>query len=271
MKREEAIELVKLGFFIVPVHRPKVDADGRVICTCKAGGDCKSIGKHPIPSAWVDAASTDQDSIKAWWIKFRDPNAGVVTGKRSGVVVLDIDPRHGGDETLDDLQAKHGRLPETALVITGSGGSHFYFRHPGVEIKNGTNVGGSGVDFRGDGGFVVSPGSLHVSGCYYDWEASSTPQDVGFADMPKWLFDLIYKAPRSAQRETGLEDGFVAEGGRNDWLIRLAGSMRYRGCGYKPIFAALHYANLEHCNPPLPNEEVEIIAKSIMRYAQGKA
>lgn len=262
--KENAMELISLGLKVVPVHTP-VSKDGVISCTCKAGAGCKSIGKHPIPFKWVEAASKEADSVKAWWRTFQKANLGVVAGQSSGVVVVDIDPRHGGNDSLDDLQVKMGKLPDTATVITGSGGQHIYFKHPGGIVKNSAGALGVGIDVRGDGGFVVGPGSLHSSGGFYEWEASSEPLDVGFAVMPQWLQKLVYEPPRV--KTSPIEsDGVVIEGGRNVWLTSLAGAVRRKGCGYKPVFAAIWFANLESCNPPLEKEECEKIANSILRY-----
>lgn len=256
---DSALSMLGYGFSIVPVHKPL-----NKICTC-GKNDCTSIGKHPIPPRWQEVTSKQPEAIKAWWRAFKNPNSGVVTGKASGVVVLDIDPRHGGMDTLDDLQVKHGKLPETATVETGSGGFHYYFRDP-TGLKNGTNVGGKGVDFRGDNGFVVGPGSEHASGGTYDWYDEQTPDNVGFADLPRWLFDLVYKPPVSVV-SSGVTSGTrVSEGGRNVFLAGLAGAIRNRGCGYRTILAALVEANLELCQPPLMDEEIIIISKSIAKY-----
>ncbi len=264
--KENAMELISLGLKVVPVHTP-INKDGVISCTCKAGAGCKSIGKHPIPFKWGEAASNEPDSIKAWWRTFQKANLGVVAGQASGVVVVDVDPRHGGNDSLDDLQVKMGKLPDTATVITGSGGLHIYFKHPGGVVKNSAGALGAGIDVRGDGGFVVGPGSLHSSGGFYEWEASSEPLDVGFAVMPPWLQKLIYEPPRT--KTSPIENnGSVIEGGRNVWLTSLAGAVRRKGCGYKPVFAAIWYANLESCNPPLEKEECEKIAHSILRYEQ---
>jgi len=256
---EDALQMIKYGFQIVPVHYPKGKA-----CSCNRP-DCSSVGKHPFPPAWQTVCSNKPDSIKAWWKAFRNPNAGIVTGTKSGVVVLDIDPRHGGCDSLDDLEVKNGKLPDTATVQTGSGGLHLYFKAPKQLLRNGTNVGGRGIDFRAEAGFVVSPKSDHVSGGSYDWYDGLTPDDTGFADLPGWLFDLVYKPPvRSV--EIHQEGTKVVEGGRNVWLAQLAGVIRNRGCGYRTIFAALMEANIECCNPPLNNTEIDLIAKSISKY-----
>lgn len=262
---EYALDLVQMGLKVVPVHTP-INKEGVIQCTCSVGVGCRSKGKHPIPNKWAEAASNDKMSIKAWWSKFRTANLGVVTGKQSGVVVIDIDPRHGGNDSLDDLLVKMGKFPDTATVITGSGGLHIYFKHPGGVVKNSAGALGVGIDVRGDGGFVVGPGSLHECGGFYEWEASSEPSETGFADMPNWLQKLIYEPPK-AKIAIPENDGRIIEGGRNTWLISLAGAIRRKGCGYKPIFAALWYANLESCSPPLEKDEVEQIARSILRYA----
>ena len=259
MQVESALQMLGYGFSIVPVHQP---ISGGCSCLRK---DCSSVAKHPIPSRWQEVTSKQPEAIKAWWKAFRSPNAGVVTGKASGVVVLDIDPRHGGEDTLDNLQVKNGKLPDTATVQTGSGGYHYYFRDPGG-LKNATNVGGQGVDFRGDNGFVVSPLSKHACGGTYDWYDEQTPDSVGFADLPRWLYEVVYKPPVSRVQTGTLDSTRVVEGGRNVWLSQLAGAIRNKGCGYKTILAALAEANIECCNPPINDEEVILIARSISKY-----
>ena len=52
------------------------------------------------------------------------------------VVALDIDPRHGGDESLAQWEVLNGTLPFTKTTLTGGGGRHLLFRHPpGETIK----------------------------------------------------------------------------------------------------------------------------------------
>ena len=85
-------------------------------------------------------------------------NVGIATGARSGLVVLDVDPRHGGDEQLAAFEAEHGKLPETAAVVTGGGGAHYYFNHPGGDIRS--RKLSPGLELKADGTFVVAPPSL---------------------------------------------------------------------------------------------------------------
>ena len=110
--------------------------------------------------------------------------------------MLDIDTKSGGAESLDDLEMLNGRLPHTIEVITGSGGRHVYFKHPGIDLRNSAGRVGAGLDIRGDGGYVVAPPSLHPSGNNYCWEISSHPDDTPLADMPKWLLDRVAEPTR---------------------------------------------------------------------------
>lgn len=97
-----------------------------------------------------------RSTIEAWYRATPNANIGIVTGAISGLVVLDLDD----DEAI--AEAERRGLPDTLMVRTGKG-QHVYFRHPGYKI---TNRAGflPGMDIRGDGGYIVGPGSLHPSG-----------------------------------------------------------------------------------------------------------
>src|SRR5712692_5206036 len=133
-------------------------------------------GKMPFgplaPRGLLDA-TTDTETIRHWWTTAPDANVGIRTGAVSGFVVLDVDPRHEGDDSLWELQGRHQRLPDTIMALTGGGGSHWLFAHPGqgVVIRNATSLGGlPGLDVRGDGGYIVAPPSWHPNGRRYEWE-----------------------------------------------------------------------------------------------------
>jgi hypothetical protein len=124
--------------------------------------------------------------IAAWFERWPDANVGIVTGHASGLVVVDVDPRHGGAETLAALEASHGALPASVESQTGGGGRHLYFAHPGGVVRNRVGL-APGIDLRGDGGVVVAPPSLHASGRRYRWRDGHRPEDVALADAPPWL------------------------------------------------------------------------------------
>jgi hypothetical protein len=164
--------------------------------------------KAPRIRAWNTAGSTNPDTIRAWWTDDPDCGVGIVCGPSSGIFVVDVD-EHGpisGADTLADLQATYGRLPECPTVITGGGGLHLYFAYPpGTMITNdaGRRL-GPGLDVRAEGGQVVAPPSRHPNGRLYEWEASSLPaldlieQAAGRLvppSAPVWLVELLTARP----------------------------------------------------------------------------
>ena len=75
------------------------------------------------------------DVARARWGKNPQANIGVATGARSGFWALDVDPRHGGDQTLAKLIRQNGELPVTVSVRTPSGGVHHWFRWTGQSFR----------------------------------------------------------------------------------------------------------------------------------------
>ncbi|HEV7686449.1 MAG TPA: bifunctional DNA primase/polymerase, partial [Acidimicrobiia bacterium] len=117
-----------------PCHGPAETPGG---CTCRRP-DCGSPAKHPRVAGGLTVASRDPHALRRWWDRWPTANVAVRTGAVSGLVVLDLDPDHGGDTTLEALLAEHGPLPHGLVVRTGSGGRHFYFAHPGGVVRNDT-------------------------------------------------------------------------------------------------------------------------------------
>lgn len=136
----------------------------------------------------LKAATTDESQIRRWWSRWPAANVALGTGSVSGLVVLDVDPEHGGDQTLDRLVREHGTLPEGRTVRTGSGGLHLYFAHPGGVVRNdaGRRL-GAGIDIRGDGGYVIAPPSRHVQGGVYAPEGKSKV----VPELPDWLLSEL--------------------------------------------------------------------------------
>src|SRR6185503_3016600 len=113
------------------------------------------------------------------------------------------DPRHGGDETLRQLEEKYGSLPETPTVLSGGGGKHFHFLHPDVPVRSGTDALGAGLDIKGDKGSIVAPPWLHASGGHYKWIEGRWPV-VPLAPLPTWVLSLLRESHRpGTQGRTG--------------------------------------------------------------------
>jgi hypothetical protein len=164
-----ALEYAARGWLVFPVHTP---VNGG--CSC---GDptCDHVGKHPRTEHGFLDATRDVERIRDWWEKkYPSANIGIATGTASGIVVLDVDPRNGGEASLEELEKKIGPLPRTVAVLTGGGGMHFYFKAE-EPLRCTTDALGPGLDFKADGGYVIAPPSVHPSGESYFWEASSEP------------------------------------------------------------------------------------------------
>jgi hypothetical protein len=138
---------------------------GKLICGCLRGAKCDDPGKHPFTKRGFLDATKNVASIRGWWKHNPHFNIGIATGAISGIFVVDADGPTGLTtvSTLD--------FPPTLTALTGrvDGGKHFYFRHPGFPVKNDVKP-LPGIDIRGDGGYVIAPGSRHISGNYYRWE-----------------------------------------------------------------------------------------------------
>ncbi|MWV11161.1 AAA family ATPase [Pseudomonas sp. R-28-1W-6] len=165
-----ALRYAAHGMPVLPLHSVR---DGR--CSCGKPG-CASVGKHPRTEHGAHDASTDAETIRAWWKQWPDANVGLAL---DGLVVIDIDPRNGGN-----LQAIPQQLPETCHARTGGGGSHHIFR-----AQNGTKYAGrlgQGIDLKsGDGSYIVVAPSVHASGAAYEWDAAPWEQEP--APAPDWL------------------------------------------------------------------------------------
>jgi hypothetical protein len=261
-----ALAYARRGLAVFPLH--SIGAGGK--CTCGELG-CQSPGKHPRTKHGLKDASKAQEQITAWWTKWPDANIGIATGAISGISVIDIDPRHGGNESLGDLQLANGPLPKTPTVHTGGGGRHLYFAHPGGHVPNSSGALGAGLDVRGDGGYVAAPPSNHVSGKCYAWEPTRVVFEVPNAVAPDWLSALLVRAPFSGEKTARpssewveLIRGPIAEGARNNALARFAGHL-FRIRILHPTLAAelVHTVNEARCHPPLDFNEVQAIVESI--------
>ncbi len=134
------------------------------------------LDKSPRTPHGFKDATTDPETIASWsW-----DDVLIAASIAPGELVVDVDPRNGGDATMAALVNAHGTLPRTSRVKTRSGGDHFYFTIPeGLDLR-GTL--GPGIDVKRPGkGYVVVPPSEG-----YEW-VSAAPM----AEAPAWLIDEL--------------------------------------------------------------------------------
>lgn len=171
--------------------------------------------KRPILADWPNVASADPAQIVAWEMRgARGWNFAVVTGRVSGVFVLDIDGARGA-ASLSDLEARLGPLPDTVRVRSGREGvgAHYWFALPPDQLEPRTcgSQLAPGIDVRGRGGQIVIPGSRHKSGRRYTWVAGHAPDEVELAVAPPDWVAVIPVAGAPVGRG-GRRSGPPAEG-----------------------------------------------------------
>ena len=103
---------------------------------------------------WKTGATTDKAIIKDWWTKWPNAGIGIVCGKDSGLLVVDVDKKSGGLKTYKEWKGKHG-IFKTSKVCTGGGGLHLYFEYPSIGARNSAGLIAQGIDVRADGGYVI--------------------------------------------------------------------------------------------------------------------
>lgn len=273
------------AFKIFPVHGVLFDQQ----CGCRKP-KCRNIGKHPDMYRGLLDASNETSLVTRWLDAgyWEGRNIGLVTGiSTGGPTVLDIDVKSGGIESLAHLEAQHGPLPRTPTAATGGGGRHHYFR-TNNNVPNSAGRVATGIDVRGDGGYVVAPPSIHRSGVRYSWLPGLALGEVELAEIPTWLHALMIKEAGSAKtgklptrRGPGrstlreLATGGVSEGGRNVSVAKLAGHLLSKGIDPYVTVELLMAWNRTKSMPPLEDDEVlstvNSIAKSEARRRAGGA
>ncbi len=181
--------------------------------------------------------------------------------------MLDVDPRHGGDVALEALERRHGRLPDTAEVLTGGGGRHIYFAPaPGLRCTSG--VIGAGLDTRADGGYVLLPPSGHVSGGMYVEDLLHPLFDTALAPLPTWI--IAGAQSGVAQNGDGPPEPTdwaamltgASEGARHATTLRIAGHFLAKGLTPGEVEAIL-LPWAARCSPPYEASDVRRVVHDL--------
>ena len=246
---ESALELWRSGFSVIPIQPG---------------------GKRPLVP-WIEYQSRKpvEEEIHQWWQQYPNANIGIVTGKVSRIVVIDLDSDKGGNENGAKI---YEQAPTDLIVKTGRGGYHLYYRYPEDvdHIPNRVSL-LPGVDVRADGGYVVAPPSAHSSGRLYGWTRRGEPGKLpphliglltsytpvghdGKEDSSKWLSDLL---------------AGVGEGQRNDACAKLCGYLIGKGIPKDVVLTIIRQWN-EKNHPPLSSHEVVTTVESVYKTAYRK-
>jgi len=250
-----ALTYLRLGFSVIPVRiYPDPDKPGKA-------------QKVPAVPSWIPYQERfpTEEEVRGWFDGKEDLGVGIVTGRLSGVLVVDFDGLDG-ENILQERE-----IPLTPMARTGGGGYHVLFRYPdGQEIRNSTRL-LPGVHIRGEGGFFVASPSRYPNGRRYQWE--HPPDKVPLADAPAWLLELCGKEDggkesRSPRLNPALILQGVPEGMRNETLFREAARFRYLNLRKEEAeIIILDIAG--RCLPPFPKREALTVVASAYRYPPG--
>jgi Bifunctional DNA primase/polymerase, N-terminal len=286
-----ALAFARRGYAVFPVNHP-VEQDGRLLCSCGSdsrGRPCgRNAAKHPygkLAPRGLLSATTAAEVINVWFGDVApQANLGLVTDH---LVVLDIDPRHSGDESFQALVREHGELPLTWRVLTGGGGEHILFGCPdGTEVRSlaaetmDNPPLGRGIDIRARGGYIVAPPSRHITGRRYVWSVDHHPQDVELAPAPNWLIGKLTARDRIT---TSSDDRSFEPTSSDVWsqltsksiieyrdiaAAKIAGHFFRHSCDYRLVRGMMHAWNSAWCKPPLGFRELdEIVGRIANREA----
>lgn len=207
------------------------DASARVVQNAQAAAASAAIGWHVLPweliagrkvpkiTGWQSgSAFSSVGEVQSWWANNPGHSPGIVCGARSGIWVLDVDPRNGGDKTISALLATHGAIPpDTFMVTTPGGGWHYYFAmSPEVETLRKhalTNHGFPGIDVLADGSWVAAPGAWGEAGRY-----DLVPGGTELRAAPAWVIALAMIGNPDFAEDTDDHSAVDGTGGWDAWL-----------------------------------------------------
>jgi hypothetical protein len=226
----------------------------------------RDAGKEPRVKAWPERATTEAPKIRRWWSEWPEANVGIATG--DGIAVLDVDPRNGGDETLEAYVYNTNGIgmTTTAEVLTGGNGRHLYFAAPpGLRSA----VLGPGLDLKAEGGYVLAPPSIHPeTGKEYVWhpERGALLRQSMLPGLPQWAIHKgarVHQARPDAHWAKIAREGF-GEGERNTGAASYIGHL-LSYLDPEEVFELVFLWNRARNKPPLPNGELHKVFMSIAR------
>lgn len=234
---KHALGLTTFGFSIIPI-------------------DSKT--KKPLVE-WLKYQTTpaSKEEIKEWFEKYPDAGLANITGKISGICVVDVDPRNGGENALFVGY-------DTVSVKTGGGGFHYYFAYPKEGIASHPHF-IKGIDFKSDGGYVICPPSKHPSGGSYEW--INPPSKAKIIDLPTGIREVIERNTTGSSPSFDLSNlGGVPEGQRNEVAAKVAGKLlRNAKPEDLPVIWQFFVTWNEKNIPPMRESELKSVFDSIAK------
>lgn len=248
----KAFEYAVRGYSIIPLRR----------------------NKHPLIAQWkqFQEVPAGEEQIQAWWKANPSANVGIITGKISGITIIDIDTSESGDAVPLDT------FPKTFTVKTPTGGYHLYYEYEeSIQQTANTFPQFPHVDIRNDGGYVVAPPSecdyvkhkVRVKGFYkVEHNFPIAPFPVKLFKTEKENKKINSKASDILKSFNGMQDG----DGRNNALAKVIGKFLkvLRPSEFNSVGWQMALTANQQFKEPLPEKEVKATFESIVRRESKK-
>lgn len=253
------------GLSVIPILHPKADRNG------------KDENKKPkIEWGEYQEKIASEEEIKKWFSDKRNTRLAIVTGKFSGISVLDCD----SEETHQQIEELFPDSLITPKAATPGGGFHYYFKyHPIIPQKS--NIIPK-LDGRNDGGYIIAPPSSGLDGKDYKWIIS--PANANFCDLPHSIIELLsnlsntynkniykgvvdtenYASPQLSTLSTTVHNLF-REGRRDEDLFHLANCLIKGGMHEQEAELFLKLIATKVCFPPYPESDVPVKIQSAIK------
>ena len=218
--------------------------------------------KRPLLTSWKELQTNKLTvgDVKEYWAETPNANVGIVTGKISGITVLDVD----GSAGVDAMRSAGIQPPTPTTAVHSPNGYHYWYKYSDV-LKQGAGF-LEHVDIRNDGGYVVAPPSI-INGKSYRFGRKS--ELLEWIDPPEVLWNRKKAEQEAYDHVAGTSDDIaealrtgVRHGNRDNMATRIAGL--YRKFNMPKVHAKtilLDFAG--KCDPPLPEEDVDKVLESI--------
>lgn len=224
--------------------------------------------KAPLITGWQSRATCDRSGIVDLFKDYPSAAIGLVTGQKSGLIVIDIDERENFSGLQNFKNAGHD-LSQTVTASTPRSGVHLYFKAPPVAVPCSVSKIAEGVDVRGDGGYVIAPPSITEWG-EYRWTCTYKIFQQGPVPLPEIFYEPIRQS-KSSKINSGKRMSVssrlletIAEGSRNDEITKRCGLLLSRYSADDAL-NMLKLINQNCCQPPLDAREVNQIFASISK------
>ncbi len=216
-----------------------------------------------------------QIEIHNWWNRWPRSGIGIVTGSISGIVVIDVDDPDKGMQTIGEYLTSC-KVP---TVKTPRGGYHLYFKAPEKCPSNSTGR-PPGIDFRGEGGYIIAPPSQNGTGKGYEWlvsldEAEPPPLPASYISFLNSFFSIKGGGDEVKNEVTDfkrlhLTSSDFTEGGRDETIFHIANCLVKGGMQEEDVQYLIEIIANKCCDPPFPINEAKEKIRSALKRADRR-